>query len=135
MRSTPAATNSPITPPSVSSASPSAADVRFAAATGLLSSCARPADMRPRAASFSRWCSAPSIREITGPNTLSTRSNTAGVAHSSVRNVSGSTSPTRLRSRARIVTRADETLSAAIAASHVGASWTWSCCSRPSTST
>ena len=47
----------PIAPSSMSSASPSAAAVRRAAAAGLLSSCARPADIWPSAASFSR-CSA-----------------------------------------------------------------------------
>ena len=91
--------------------------------------------MRPSAASFSRWSSAPWMRDSTGPNTLSTRSNASGVAHSRVRNVSGSISPTRLRSRARIVTRACATLSAAMAASQVGASCTWSCSSRPSATT
>ena len=75
MRSMPASTNAAIEPSSTSSASASAAALRFAADAGLLSSCASPADICPSAASFSRCNVAPSIRARTGRNTRMTRLN------------------------------------------------------------
>ena len=56
-RSTPDSTKRPIVPFTTSSASIICAAARCAAAAGLLSSCARPADSWPSAASRSRFCS------------------------------------------------------------------------------
>ena len=61
--------------------------VRSAAAAGLLSSCARPADIWPSAASFSRCISAPSIRAMTGRKTCITRSKAGGLSNSRRLNV------------------------------------------------
>ena len=134
-RSTPASTNAAIAPSSVSSASASAVAVRLAAAAGLLSSCARPADIWPSAASFSRWSWLASSRAITGPKTRITFWNAGGVANSRSRNRSAAICAARLGPDARIATRASLPDSARIAPIQVGASWWWSRSSRPSTST
>ena len=93
----------------------------MAAATGLLSSCARPADIRPSAASFSRCCSAAPSRSITGRNARITFRKATGVSNSRRRKSGGSIRPTRARSAARIVTIDGFSLSARIAPAHVGA--------------
>jgi hypothetical protein len=104
----------------------------LAADAGLLSSCARPADIRPSAASFSRCSVAPSIRASTGRNTRMTRVNATGVSNSSRRNGSGAMRATRLRSAARSVTCASTSEIARIAPIQVGARWRFSRSSRPS---
>jgi len=131
-RSTPDSTNDAIAPSSTSSASASDAALRLAAAAGLLSSCARPADIWPSAAIFSRCSVAPSIRAMTGRKTRITRRNASGVWNSSWRNVSGSICATRQRSEARSDVIAAASESARIAPSQVGATWRCSSSCRPS---
>ena len=123
-RSTPASTKVAITVLIESSASPSACADRFAAAAGLLSSCASPADIWPSAASFSRWDSIAEKRLSTGRNVRMTRWKATGVANSSAAEaLGGRPAPIRLGSVARMVTIDSSPVSVLIAPSQVGAWW------------
>ena len=105
------------------SARPSWSAARWAAAAGLLSSCASPAAILPSSARRSRFCSMSLMRRTTGAMFFMTRACTAGCDSASRLKSSGATRAIRQFVSACIRTPIGASVSAAIAPIHVGAVW------------